>query len=786
MWVPIRVKLVLLLTTVALLPLMAALVWVVWEGRQLRMESVGQEQMSVALAQASALNYSLKTNVEAILRSLQDDPDVVRKVSTMFPRRSQGEMAELDAVWAAEPFPTDHPVVAAVLHNDIADRLRSIMAGAAGIVEIFVTDCDGALVAASGQTSDFYQADEDWWKEAHAGGTGLVCVPPVSYDESARVWSVDLCIPLLHDGRVVGVAKAVLSVSDWIKTTGAPVGTQAVAGVLLNQSGEVIYPRTAPDAVAARPDWATAISKELVAGFRPPEEGVIRAYAPVSLPPMIRHLSVRTPEWMLVLQQSRTQAMAEVDRLMWTVIGGGMIVILVVFLGGLSIVDRSIGRRIRHLQSISRRMGQGDYSQRAEPRRRRPIFGTDEIDDLSASLNDTIDRVARSQEQLRESEAFLNATGRMAKVGGWELDPRTMAIRLTDEVYNIYRIPRDQELSFKDGLSFFHPADRPIIARAIQRASDYGEPYDLELRFTTAGGKEIWTHATCTPRRVNGKTVKLSGTFQDITDRKQVEEELARANELKTKFIKVAGHELRTPLSYILAMPKLMAGVTDPQKLQHAISSMEAKARRLNEVVQSMFKLMRGEDYSEYFNLCDVQLCDIFRTVYADCLPFVEEREQALVVGECEGIGTLRVDPEKVRDVIENLIGNAVKFTPVGGTIRVEADTPDDEHVRISIADEGPGISQTDLPNIFNPFYSTDDVMKHTSGSIGEMKHGMGLGLAVVKHFVDMHHGSVDVATSAKGSTFTVMLPVRPPGNERPEPRGAAPTGEPGLHDEDA
>lgn len=642
MRVKIRIKLVLLLTAVALLPLMAALVWVVVEGRHLRIKHVRHDQMSVALAQAAALQNSLQANIEKVLLALQDDPDVIDDLNVLFPPRSLDEMAQLDAVWAAEPFRTDHPVVAAVLDNHIADRLHSIMTNGPSMVEILVTDQNGGLVAASGQTSDFYQADEAWWQGAYAEGEGRIYLPRVNYDRSAGVWSVDLCIPLRLHGEVVGVAKAVLDISHWIEATGSPVGTEAAAGILLDQAGEIIYPRAEPGGETVRRPWAVAVSRETVAGSRPIEDGMIRTHAPVSLPDEIAHLPVSAPGWTLVLQQPSAQALGEVDRMMWLVIGGGMAVILLVFTGGLLLVDRGIGRRIRRLQSVTSRVGRGDFSQRAHERTAR--FGTDEIDDLAESFNNMMDRVAKSHEELTE------------------------------------------------------------------------------------------------------------------------------ANGVKSRFIKVAGHELRTPLSYIIAMPKLLEGITDAKKLQQGIHNMQAKGRRLNDIVQSMFKLMLQQDYSEYLNLRDVRLSDILENVSEDCLPFVKERNQTLLMPPCEDLPTLRVDPDKIRDVIENMVGNAIKFTPIDGTIRVEAARHGEEHINISVTDAGAGISRMDLPNIFNPFYSTGDVMKHTSGSIGETKHGMGLGLAVVKHFTEMHGGAVDVATSPHGSTFTVTLPIRPPArSERPD-----------------
>jgi PAS domain S-box-containing protein len=132
----------------------------------------------------------------------------------------------------------------------------------------------------------------------------------------------------------------------------------------------------------------------------------------------------------------------------------------------------------------------------------------------------------RTEQALRKSEAVLNAAGRMANVGGWELVPETMEVRWTDQIYHIYGIPVGQMPPLEENLSFYHPDDRPSLITGLQRAIDHGEPYDLELRFTTAQGRDLWVHTLCRPVVENGKTVLLQGTFQDITERKQAEEAL--------------------------------------------------------------------------------------------------------------------------------------------------------------------------------------------------------------------------------------------------------------------
>jgi len=389
------------------------------------------------------------------------------------------------------------------------------------------------------------------------------------------------------------------------------------------------------------------------------------------------------------------------------------------------------------------------------------------VSDLANMAWDIVGRI-RAEEALQASEALLNESQAIAGVGSWERDLINDRLIWSDETYRILGLsPENFEPVYETFLAAVHPDDRAIVDEAYLGSAREGKDhYEIEHRIVRGDtGAVRYVREECKHLRdASGKLVRSVGMIQDITERREIEEELARSSELKSKFIQVAGHELRTPLSYIMAVPKLMEPVEDAAKLKSAIRKMETKARRLSEIVQSMFKLMPEEGYGEQLNLKQVALSEILERVHADCRPFVEERRQHLEVQQEDGIPLLLVDPHKIHDVIENLLGNAVKFTPEGGTIRVAALRAGDGGVQVTVTDQGPGISPSDLPNIFTPFYSTEDVLKHTSGSIGKMKHGMGLGLTVVKHFTEMHGGTVTVTTDGSGSTFTITLPLTPPG----------------------
>jgi signal transduction histidine kinase len=590
------------------------------------------------------MQTELKKDIQLLNVALQEKPvfDVLNSVQT---RRPPEELERLDREW--RNLPENDPLLRQVMDNPITNVLDTVQEKNPRIVEILVTDRFGQLAASVPRSTDYDQSDETWWKQAYNRGEGRIYVPYIDLDESTDTWGVDLCLPIVQNGEVVGVAKAVVDLNQWLPTSVRDVSGSQATLLLIGEDGYILH---SPDVLAgeAKPteqrksDWEQIVRVEPDGQWRETGEDMLEAFAPVRLPPEIDDIDVRMSHWVLLLKLPLEEARKGLTRLSLLMLLIGVACISALFLGGVLLIDRSVINRIQRIAQSARRVSGGELQHRADSSwSGTRLLGTDEIDDLARDFNNMVRRLQRSHRELTE------------------------------------------------------------------------------------------------------------------------------ANLLKENFIRIAGHELRTPVSYIVGMAKLMKDVRDPDRLAKAIDTMGFKASRLDEIIQAMFKLIPEQALSEGITYESVNLSELLEQVYLDMQPWIERRKQRLVIEPGEMVTVIQADKAKLRDVIENLVMNAIKFTPNEGVVKISVQRQLGGYVVIRIVDQGPGIPESDRPHIFEPFYSGSDVLKHSTGKSGYGKRGMGLGLAIVKHFVDLHGGSIDFATGPGGTTFNVHLPIEPPGGRR-------------------
>lgn len=625
----IRAKVAITLAIVAMLPLLATLVVTVVRWSELRIENAGRDLLSLGAAEARGLSVSLVKDIQAFQMDLHD-PDIVGPLSKADTKLAPQRLEEIDKAWPAMPL--DAPPMAAVLNHPVAPLLKDILLNDNRIVQAFVTDRYGQLVAATGKTIDFNQADEQWWLDACNDGDGQVVMQTVDYDSSVNMFILQVCLPIYDDQTVVGVAKFKLDLAKWI-TTGARGGADAQL-MLVRDDGLIVYRQGQEPLNAKFASLYLPIVKGRTSGWRSVDDE-IQSFVPIVLERKIGSIPTKMPEMSLVMYVPQAAYQAPVYRAAWLALAAGLVFIGILFLAGLLMADRLLVRRIRRLEEAARRMAGGDLTSRVNPTGHL-LAGADEIDDLEKDFNEMAQRVERSYK------------------------------------------------------------------------------------------------------------------------------ELAAADELKSNFIKIASHELRTPVGYILSLVKLLRDCQDGQRLSQAMSSIAAKAKRLDDIIRAMFKLMPGGLSDETMRIEDVVVSELLEGIYVDCFPFVERREQKLTIDCRRAIPTIRADREKLRDVVENLVINAIKFTPDGGSVSVKVNTELGDAISIAVSDQGAGIPAKELPYLFQPFYSGGEILHHSTGQTGFQKQGIGLGLAVVRHFVELHGGTINVNTGPGGSTFTVVIPIRP------------------------
>jgi signal transduction histidine kinase len=235
---------------------------------------------------------------------------------------------------------------------------------------------------------------------------------------------------------------------------------------------------------------------------------------------------------------------------------------------------------------------------------------------------------------------------------------------------------------------------------------------------------------------------------------------LREADRLKTAFIQVASHELRTPLAILQGLSDLagrVPGIAPP--LSSWLEQIRKAAARLAHLVNQIVSMLSAGEFAKAMQLEDVEVAALIDEAVEDVRVFIEQRRQTLVRDWAGDAGRFRVDRQKIRDCLNHLLLNAVKFTPDGGRITVGA-RRDEGVVEIFVADTGVGVDPSALPRLGDRFFTGFDVSTHSSGHFEHGRKGLGLGLSVVKSFVEMHGGTLSAQSElGKGARFTMRIP---------------------------
>jgi len=232
-------------------------------------------------------------------------------------------------------------------------------------------------------------------------------------------------------------------------------------------------------------------------------------------------------------------------------------------------------------------------------------------------------------------------------------------------------------------------------------------------------------------------------------------EQMQAANRLKDEFLATLSHELRTPLNAVLGYARMLrSGVVSEEKIPHALDVVERNATSLTQIVEDVLDVSRIVSGKVRLQVQPVLLSKVTGDAVTTVQPAADAKGVSIqCLFDSKG-GPVLGDPERLQQVIWNLVSNAVKFTPRGGRVQVRV-MPVNSHVEIVVSDTGIGMPAAFVPHVFERF-------RQAEGGTTRRHGGLGLGLAIARHMVEMHGGTIDAASDGenKGSTFRVKLPL--------------------------
>ncbi|MEH2076148.1 MAG: response regulator [Nostoc sp.] len=378
--------------------------------------------------------------------------------------------------------------------------------------------------------------------------------------------------------------------------------------------------------------------------------------------------------------------------------------------------------------------------------------------------------------ELRQSEERLRSLSTCSPVGIFEIDTEG-GCRYTNPRYQAICGLKAAESLEKSWLESVHPEDREQAVASWSSYIYYGRDYSEEFRFQTAQGIVRWVQVRSSPMLSGqGELLGYVGTLEDITERKQAEEvraqvireqtarqEAEAANRMKDEFLAVLSHELRTPLTSMLGWSKILRSKKlDEKATSRALEAIERNAisqMQLIEDILDVSRIIRGQ---LRLNVSAVNLISVMEAALEAVRPLADPKEILLNTMLDTSVGSVYGDPARLQQIVWNLLTNAIKFTPKGGRVEVnlsviwgEEQQTTQKYAQIKVIDTGIGISSEFLPKVFERFRQADSTTTRSH-------NGLGLGLAIVRHLVELHKGTIFAQSpgTGQGATFTVKLPL--------------------------
>lgn len=387
------------------------------------------------------------------------------------------------------------------------------------------------------------------------------------------------------------------------------------------------------------------------------------------------------------------------------------------------------------------------------------------LETANRTLEQEVEERRQAVAQLRMSELRLAEAQRLARVGHWELEPESERVLLSSELSTLLGLPvRPNRLMLSELIELVAAKDREALEMALHIAREEATPFDLEIQVRGPEGHPIQLYMLANViGDENGKATRLWGTGQDVTERYRNEEQLRSvavrleaSNRELQDFAYIASHDLQEPLRKIIAFSDRLA-MKFSDKLdesgQDYLQRIQYAARRMQTLIEDLLTLSRVTTRGQPFT--QINLHEVVEGVVSDLETRLEETQGRLEVGN---LPVLEADPLQMRQLFQNLIGNALKFhkpdTPPFVRVRLVDEEPGSLSTQwqIVVEDNGIGFDMKYADRIFQPF-------QRLHGRSSEYT-GTGMGLAICRKIIERHRGTIwAVSKPGEGTQFWITLP---------------------------